>query len=151
MISKLWVQISQECTRNSFKYKSLVSGQVDILFSSGNIKAVLVSKELVDWFGKYLCSDGSRISQTWGTNLIWPNFPENCMKMKKIVREGAFKIILCRSATALWMNARCWSRIVYVKLWCFTQTKPWTGSLKHDEYHNQRAYSYKELILPSWT
>ena len=30
--------------------------------------------------------------------IIWPNFAENCVKMKKI-GMGASKILLCRSAT----------------------------------------------------
>ena len=41
-------------------------------------------------------SGGSRISQTGGATvkgggrqpIIWPNVPENCMKMKKLIQEG---------------------------------------------------------------
>ena len=34
--------------------------------------------------------------------MFWPNFTQNCMTMKKIESKGAaFKILLCRSATAI--------------------------------------------------
>ena len=48
---------------------------------------------------------GFRISKKegqpqWGLQLItWLNFPENCMKIKKIGRGRASKSLLCRSAT----------------------------------------------------
>ena len=33
--------------------------------------------------------------------IIWPNYAENCMKMKKIRWGRVCKILLCRSATGL--------------------------------------------------
>ena len=53
---------------------------------------------------------GSRISQRWAPTPKWgcqpiiqPNFPENCLKIKKIGSGvGGVQFLLCRSATAKW-------------------------------------------------
>ena len=45
-------------------------------------------------------SGGSRISRGRGEPIMWPNFPENCMKMKKIGPGAHVQNLLCRSATA---------------------------------------------------
>ena len=51
----------------------------------------------------------SRISRGGGVATIWLNFPENCMKMKKIEPGCASKLFLCRSDNViefcnLWQN-----------------------------------------------
>ena len=62
---------------------------------------------------------------------ILPNFPKNCMKMKEFGSRGAFKILLCRSATAIGPDPPRPTQQAYLQLWIHLFICFWK---KLDEY-----------------